>query len=228
MNRRCPEIERLAEVMRLPGSDPRRQHVDECPRCRARAALYQRFLDPGALPAGANLEDARRRMSAALEREIAGASADVGKAGRRPSFFEAIRPFFQPVWRPAMGIVGVAAAVLLIVRLTGTPGPGDGSPVLRERATASRAIPVLLQPIHAADHAIVLHWKSAREADAYQVILFGTDLREKARYSAAADTFLRLAPERLSELPQSLFWAVAALRGGDEIGRTQPLTLDLR
>jgi hypothetical protein len=125
-------------------------------------------------------------------------------------------------------MVGVAAAVILIVRLTGAPGPGDGGSVLRERAAASRAIPVLLQPIRQADHAIVLHWRSAPEADAYQVILFGTDLREKARYAAAPDTFLRLAPERLSAMPQSVFWAVAALRGGDEIGRTEPLTLNLR
>lgn len=222
MNPRCPEIEHLAEVLRLPGTNPRRQHVDKCPRCRARAALYQRFLDPGAPLAGANLPDARRRMSATLEREIA------GEAGGQRSLFDALRPFLQPVWRPAMGVVGVAAAVLLIVRLTGAPGPGDGSSVLRERSATSRAIPVLLQPIRQADQAIVLHWKSAPDADAYQVILFGDDLREKARYAAAADTFLRLAPERLSALPPSLFWAVAALRGGDEIGRAEPLTLDRR
>jgi hypothetical protein len=222
MNRRCPEIEHLAEVMRLPGTDPRRQHVDQCPRCRARAALYQRFLDPGALPAGSNLADARRRMRATLEREIA------AEAGQRPSLLDALRPLFRPVWRPALGLVGVAAAVILIVRLTGMPEPGDGVSVLRERGVASRAIPVLLQPIHEADRTTVLRWKSAPDADAYQVILFGTDLREKARYSAAADTFLRIGPGQLDALPPSLFWAVAALRGGDEIGRTEPRTLEIR
>jgi len=222
MNRRCPDIENLAEVMRLPATDPRRRHVVDCPRCRARAALYQRFLDPGAVPAGANLADARQRMCAALEQEMR------CEAGERRSFFDALRPLFQPVWRPAMGLVGAAAAVLLIVRLTGGPGPGDGTPVLRDRAASSRAVPVLLQPVRQADQAILLRWTSAPDADAYQVILFGTDLREKARYTAAADTFLRLDPERLSVLPASLFWAVAALRGGDEVGRTEPLTLDLR
>lgn len=221
MNRRCPEIEHLAEVMRLPATDPRRRHVDDCPRCRSRAALYQRFLDPGAVPAGADLEDARRRMSAALEREMR------NEAGERRSLFDALRPLFQPVWRPAMGLAGAAAAVLLIVRLTGGPGAGDGAFVLRDRATTSRAVPVLLQPVRQADRAIVLRWASAPDADAYQVILFGTDLREKARY-AAADTFLRVDREQLRALPPSLFWAVAALRGGDEIGRTEPLTLDLR
>ncbi|MCB9513646.1 MAG: hypothetical protein H6694_04950 [Candidatus Latescibacteria bacterium] len=74
----CPTVEVLADLAALPADDPRRRHVQDCPRCRARLLDYQDFLAGGAPVSAASLEDALDRLDAALR----DATADPGPAPR--------------------------------------------------------------------------------------------------------------------------------------------------
>ena len=68
MKGECVRIEHMADIELLPADDPRRRHVESCPRCRAVYAAYRDFMAPAAADAGP--EQARARLEAALEREM--------------------------------------------------------------------------------------------------------------------------------------------------------------
>jgi hypothetical protein len=229
MTMRCPEMDELAGVTRRPETDPLRVHADGCPRCRAQLALYRRFLEPGVAPEGADLGDARHRMRGALE----GAGA-IHPASPRPgrgnsAFLRARDLFLRPAWKPALGVAGLAAVLLLAWRGVGDLVPGGArDPVLRDRVTTPGTAPVLAEPRRNADGSVTFRWSLSAGADAYEVILFGTDLEEKTRFAVGADLSFTLDPARAALLGTAPFCAVSALKGGDEIGRSAPVAVGAR
>ncbi len=225
----CPRLEALAGVMELPKSDPLRNHVIGCPRCRARLTAYRVFMEAEPLPEGAMLADARDRIQRALHDEIEGPAPAIRPVRRKPWILRLTGSSLHSWWRPALGVVGVTAALILVLRLGVLPGGnGDEGPVLREHPAALTGGPVVLEPVREADGSVTLRWTPCAGADSYEVILYGADLKEEARIPAGAETVLHLSRDRLGELREAPFCVVSALDRGDEIGRSDPVILPRR
>jgi hypothetical protein len=216
----CPPVESFEELLRLDARDPRRAHLDDCPRCRARLIAFRSFVERRPMPAGADLGDARRRLSAAIRAEIEQESPRHRLWPRRP------RPWrMQLLWKPALGLVAAGVLVILLLRPAGQ-GSGDGALVLRGEGPA----PAALAADRAPDGSLRLSWPAVPPAEGYRVMLYGRDLAEIARLEAGRDTVLVLSAERVARLGPSggaVFWRVAALEGGEPVSLSAPATLQL-
>jgi hypothetical protein len=223
MKQGCPPLERFEELLRLDPGDPRRAHLEDCPRCSARVTAFQSFLTMRPLPEGIDLDEARRRLSQALRQEVAGRE----RASRsRPSFPSGF--FLWPRWKPALGLAAALALGVILVRTTLDRRP-DQEIVLRGDSGAGPAV-VLLQPVPAEDGALLLRWRKAQDAEGYRVLIYGPDLAEIARIEAGGDTALVLTAARLSQLARpgsAVFWRVATLGRGDQLSLSAPSILRL-
>jgi hypothetical protein len=221
MSTTCPPLESFAELLRLDAQDPRRRHLEQCPRCRARMMAFRSFMEMEPAPVGADREDARRRLVAAIRRETL---RSVGRAGPRRSIWQRRLPW--PVWKPALGLVAAALLIVVLLRAAGDRGPQ--APLMLRGANPTEAVARVPAATWAADGSAVLRWPAVPAADGYRVLVFDQDLQEIARLDAAGDTSLVLSPARLAALAPSgaaLFWRVAALRQGDQISLSPPATL---
>lgn len=189
MNDRCEPIETLRQAAALPAGDPRRDHVEACPRCAARLAALASFLDGGDVPAGADPDAADRRLAAALRDERNRRSA----GGRR---FGA-------------GLLALAAVLLLLVVGPGLLGDHEGPPAsgtLRGDA-APDAFALRAE-------GRTLSWNAIPGADAYEVILYDDSLAplgEPIAIRGATSLELDL------DGPAPAYWRVTARRGGDPL-----------
>ena len=230
MTERCHPLESLAVIGQLAPGDPRRAHLDDCPRCRARLVAYRAFM-VGDLPTDLGLDPsilgaARSQLDAAVAREIYGTdhrpAARIGLRAR-------LVGLAAKSWRPVLA----AAAVLVLVFGLKTnqvpldlPLPSLGTESLL-RGTVERSQidhPLRVEPGPDEDtwH---LAWEPPERTTASTVVLYDTDLAEVARLDAGeADKFL--LESKMISTPES----VAFVRGvfaanGDEIGRSQARTL---
>lgn len=228
MTERCFAVEELAEVHELVAGDPRLQHLETCPRCRARLAEYRRFLAPGPAPADANLGDAERRLADALERE-AGARPNAG-ATLRPATPGGLRALFgAPAWRPALGVAAALLLVSVIYLAVERPfGRGDRVILRGESHPGAKDGFELALPRPGQAGTLDLRWTPVAGADAYEVRIFDAGLTAVARLTPVSGTSVTL---RHADLPPgieshtSLIWRVAALRAGDEIALSSVGTL---
>jgi hypothetical protein len=221
----CPPVETLEEISRLAQGDPRREHLQSCPQCRARWTALQSFLAGHPVPPGARLDEARTRLGQALRHEA-------GISGSRPAPGEPRRTSwrggFWMAWRPAIGLA--AACVLIVVGLrVAAPHREPPGVILRGEPEAADA---LMAPVSTATPGgtIELRWRAFPGAAAYRVTLFRAGLEEIARLDAGRDTTLVLPPPRLAALGPSgsaIFWRVAALREEDLLSLSPPATLRL-
>jgi hypothetical protein len=223
MNRDCPTIESFEELLSLDPEDPRRLHLERCPRCHARLTAFTAFMDVHPLPAGVRMDEARRRLSDAIRRESETRSGGTRSFPSPSSWFR----FGRLVWKPALGV----ATLLLIggIFLRGGDHGVDNPPVFRD-AGVPQATGAPLVSDRAAGGAIRLRWRSIPASEAYRVLVYGTDLSELSRLEAGRDTTIVLSPDVLARLGgsgTSIFWRVAALRMGDEISVSPPATLFL-
>ncbi len=224
MKEHCIEAEDLERVMGLGAEDPRRKHLDDCPRCRALMAAYSDFLKPARALPGADLQDADARLKSSFDREIAREGRASRPATRRMRWSPP-RPFgptaLWPVWAAAAAVIVVG--VLYVVHQV---GPGPDRLVLRGAPQgSSRPAALVLYPPKSVAGGLELRWRSAPGADTYQVRLFGSDLSERARLGPFADTAVVLRPAELASgiAPGTLLlWRVVALHAGDEIA-TSPV-----
>jgi len=220
----CYPVEALADVDRWAADDPRRRHLADCPRCRARLAEYRSFVAAVA-PSGADPDDADRRLTAFLVRAAAdermaaaagpAASPEVQLPARRPR-----RPLRVPFWRPALAAAAVVVGLLGIWRAVDTGWQGGGERVLRGESPAPAAAPIL-QPVSALpDGRWQLAWSAVEGADSYTVVLHAADLTEVSRLEAGTRTTLALArPPAASSPPGRApsLWRVVVRRGGDTL-----------
>ena len=236
MSTLCFHVEELEEIAGLDPGDSRLLHLTDCPRCRALLASYRVFREPGTVPtpAGADLSDAERRLSAALQRGIHDTVVTPEKPMHRRdgpregplAWF--LRGFRSPLLRPALAAAGAVCVLLFAVNLLDLREHGGHRGVLRGGEQAAGL--VLQQPQIMDDGRVKLSWRPVEAADTYRVILYGIDLNEQARLEAGPDTFLVFRPSDLPGLSGSgepILWRVAAFRGGDEIGRSRPGHLEL-
>jgi len=192
-------------------------------------ASYQSFRKEEFV-AGSNPDDARERLTAFVASE-AGTPQDktpfeVGeKAPGRVGFISRIMGIFP--MRPALAtvlLVMVAALVLLWrpwtpdrIVLRGTP-----------RESASQPL-TLGAPQILSEGSIRLEWTPMAGVDSYQVRFYDKELKEIARLEPTRETALTIDRSMLpAEKPDRLIWRVYALQRGDEIGSSDPASIDLR
>lgn len=237
----CPDIDELARLIDLAAGDPRREHLDDCPRCRAQAMVLREFLQDPAVPAGAAVDNASERLLRSLQAEQ---DAEQGRARSRP--FPAIpgaRLFRPRRWpflvslRPVAAVVALAALGSALYFGWIRRSPGDEADVLRstpgpalsDRPGASNPsatedawlLPVGTDP----DGSPVLRWRARPGADAYVVHLFSAELSDIARFGPRPDTMLVLSRAATAAHPLpagELGWQVSVLRAG-QIFETSPV-----
>lgn len=230
MKQNCPDESVLAALMALETKDPRRAHVNDCPRCQARWLDLELFLEPPPLPAGSDVGDAQARMRHALDQEFERARPSAGQrsGGLRHT------PWFGSLWHPraAWGLAGVLVVGGLAYFALRDGPLGTGPDVLREEpsttASGSRA-PLMLEAPSLRAGELVLRWSRVHEADAYEVHLVGDDLNEVLVLGPLSDSTVVVKPGRVPgfESGHILGWRVVALRAGDEIARSGAGTLAL-
>lgn len=224
----CVSEEALGEVLALPASDPRRAHLDTCPRCRALVLSYEAFLAPehdlaafyGA-PEERVLDDARARLLGGAQAPEAGTPARRAEAAPgRATWWDAL---FGPKLRPAWGLAALAvvAAVVLLM-----PRGRDAELGTQVRGLAGSPL-ALAEPEFGAD-GVHLAWRGAVGAERYEVRIFSAALDPVASIDAGVDTSLSLAADRLPAAfgrGELLLYRVVAYHGGDElaISETRPL-----
>lgn len=210
MAKPCPTLEELAAWVDLPANDTRRSHLQHCPRCQAVVASYGAFMDPENLPAGADLQDARQRLSASLDREIG-----VGGVG------DVVRPAAAR-WRPfsRSSVAAVAAVMVVALGLSLMRGRIEGPPqrdVLRGGPDPAAAFSGDIMATDTAGYR--LSWPAAADPTAtYRIVVYGADLTEVARLEAGGTTSIELTPPAAAA-----FCQVVVLLHGDEVTRSGPI-----
>jgi hypothetical protein len=222
----CAAMEEIEVLLRLPPGDPRRRHLDTCPRCRARVITFLEFVaPPNDLPADllrhadSTLEDAlRRELARGAERRPAGAE--------RPA--RAWLRFAPP--RPVGWAFAVIALLVVVASVRFFAGHRETEPVLLRDSgarDAAASVPSELRAV-ADGERIELSWDPVPGADAYEVRVYGLDLTEIARIRATVDARAQLTRASLpSSMPPrtSALWRVVALREGDPFGESPPAAL---
>ena len=224
MSSNCYDPELLAEIMEQPEDSPRRNHLDNCPRCRARLATFQEFIASEGECDPARLELAMTRLGNDLDLEIFG---EVNTPRPEPgnSIFQ--RYLDSRITRVVMAM---AAMIILFFTLDGLVHRPDNPEILLRANNQSTATNELLlhQTAPLADGAVELSWQGIPDADTYRVKILGTDLRELASFDLAGSTSFRLDPQILADPafgPGPFAWLVIALNGGDEIARSRPVPM---
>lgn len=220
----CPPIEEFEQLMTLASSDPRRGHLVDCPRCRARLLAFASFMAIEPLPDGIRVDDARRKLTEAIQREV-GAPRPI--ADSRVSLWSWFRSGHL-AWRPALA---VACAVVVMgigaYRLVVWNHPPEV--VLRDSSPAA-TVGTPLTSAPDATGGIRVRWVAIPHADVYRLHFYSADLKEVAAIDAGHETTLLLTRDRLAQLgsPGSpTFWRVASIRNGDEVSLSPPATLIL-
>lgn len=225
MTRGCPSIERFEDLMALDPSDPRRAHLDTCPRCRSRMIAFGAFMEVHPLPDGIRLDDARKQLSKVIREETSGAIERRRWRGLRLL----ASGFASPYRRVAIGAASLALAVAVFLQVT---GERQKRPPFSLRGPEPTGELVVSPPTHSvlAGGALDLRWRAMETADGYRLLFSRPDLTEILRVEAGADTHLVLPAERVGELgsPGSVvFWRVVALHDGDTIAQSPPATIIL-
>ncbi len=224
VNTDCPRIEELADIADLVADDPRRRHVEKCPRCRSRLSTCREFLaGRGECEAG-QLDRALDSLGTDLDREIFG--KDV-----RP-----VAPTSPPRlrWRSPFvrGGLAVAASILLFFALDGareTIGPGEIR-LRSDRPDPETGELVLEATLPLADGGLEFNWRPLAGADGYRLEILDARLEPLAALPVTPGHSLALSADQLREiLPEScdFVWVVVALRGEDTILRSAPATFSL-
>lgn len=219
MNPDCPPLESIQKLLALDPDDPRRRHLEECPRCHARLISFRAFMEVSPVPEGARLEEARSRLSEAVRREAV-ATQPIGRS--RP-FGDLWARLSRPIWRPALGLASLLLAIAVLVhvgdRTPRAPIPTlRGGEVLRE---VERPVSTVMP-----DGSLDLRWRATEGADNYRLHFYSTDLTEILTLESGADTSMVLPRTRVGQLGaggSTVYWRAEALRGGDRIALTQPL-----
>jgi hypothetical protein len=227
MTAECPDLATLLDAGRRESGDPDRSHLETCPRCRNRLALYHEFEHPTALPVEADLADAERRLAESLA-GLASPSAVRGPLARprpepRGGLFRGIASvLFGPgPWRVALAGGGLLAAALIVFR------PWQGANDAGVLRGSGERVPALAAAAPLADGRVHLTWSADPDAEAYRVRVLGPDLvpllsRDVTTTSLDVD---RSALTGAVAPGTVLGWNVAVLRGGGEIRRSATGTL---
>lgn len=211
----CLAADRIAEAAGLPPDHPVSKHVRDCPRCSALLLEYHDFVAATDVPAGADVEDASRRLSAGIASLVRPQEAAVPRRVRTASFGSRLAKWWAgPARWPALATAALAvvAAGWWAMR---APAPqedvwrgGDRVPTLEWRAVA------------VGNEALVLHWSGVPGASLYGVTLLGPALEPRAELPLTSDTtaLLERAQWPASAPGETLYVRVDAMRDGSVLG----------
>jgi hypothetical protein len=182
-------------------------------------------------PSSERERSARADLAVALEREILGAAGGPDAGARRSRKVAPRRRWFEllqgPALRPALAAVALTLIVLGGYEIASRPGREQPSGVVRGGPAGAAAAMRLTEGARPGG-ATILQWTRMPAADAYEIVVYGAALTEIARLPAGADSALALAPGTLpaaAARESALVCRVIAMRGGDEIGRSNLLPL---
>lgn len=224
---RCPDVEELEVLLKLPSHDSRRRHLDDCPRCRARVMTFLEFTAaPDDVPRDL-LHEAEAKLDAALKRELALGGDRRSEAGAAP-FRRWLASLSQPRFAFTAGAAVLAVAVFVAVKVV-SRRPNEPF-LLRgsEEHVAPGTSTSLALRAAPAEGGMELTWSSVPGADAYEVRIYATNLEEIARLRPTPEARRLLAR---SDLPPSVaagsvvLWKVVALQGGDPLQESAPTPL---
>ncbi len=225
----CIPDDQLAGAAESQKGSPQRVHLDECPRCQAQLLALQAFLTPPPLPPEARAGEA----DAELDRFIEQLSAEVRPAPTRVIAREHPTPGWMRWFSPGPRLVlavSMLAVVMVGAWLLQRPLPERALTRGGPMGTSDSRSVITSEPTVVAD-GWVLEWKPVEEATAYEVILLGGDLTERARFNARSTTHLTLAASRLPtglDPAEGLAWQVEAHRGADVVARSSVAELPRR
>ena len=74
MVQNCIDIEKIAEILELQADDPRRIHLEECPRCSSALLAYRAFLKAETV-SGSDPDEAEARLEAFIQSKIGNTSS---------------------------------------------------------------------------------------------------------------------------------------------------------
>jgi hypothetical protein len=226
MAERCFRMDEMDDLLDLNPSDPRQQHLNRCPLCRARLSAYRMFLakDPGL--SGSQQGQAEARLDEFIAREFQDEDALV--AEDEPGLLSRFQQLLgrRRVMAPALVVVGLLALIVALKPFTEDERFAPG----RLRGVDSTAVsaPLLLLGVEVdPDGTVTFRWRQWPEADSYRLQIFTPDLAEIAQFTAAGDTFLQVPPHEIPAVDEPLLWRIQALREGDEMAHSSPASLDL-
>lgn len=232
MTQRCHTPEEITELAELGPDDPRRAHLDACPRCQAVLLSFREFLRAEPLPAGARPAQASEQLDRVLQAEILGPPSlaaasrqDAPEGGRWwDRLAGRLRP---PVLAPALA--GAAVVALLVLLL---PGRTPTEPARELRGASSEAASqggddvrdlIWTETTALAEGGWLLEWRLPSGADRAEVILYASDLSELLRREFRDEQQWRLATPAGGEAgwpAGARYWRVLGLQGAEEIARS--------
>ncbi len=182
MDERCYGAEEIGEILKLDGADPRRRHIESCPRCAKLASAYRDFLDGKGKFPGPDLAGAREK----IRRAIAG-DDEVGipLTLRRKAGKDGVKKrLAQPILLTGAVLVLVWALIQVCDR---EPPEKDifetiASPPLESTDPLAPHTPV---PV---DKGVRLSWTGAPGATSYGVIVFSEVMKEIFRADRLTET----------------------------------------
>lgn len=220
----CIAEEALGEILALPPDDPRRSHLDTCPRCRSLMLSYQGFVAPDAQSALAYGTPEAQALDRARERLLG-----VGDPHEAPPV---AMPRSRPWWamlaaprlRPVLALATIAVATVAVFLGSRLQGPAFDPTV---RGLGGKPMS-LAEPAYARDGSVRLLWRGTAEAERYELRFFTMALEPVGQVDAGTDTTVTLAPGRLPAAyghGELLLYRVAAMRGRDEmaVSETRPI-----
>lgn len=226
----CIPPDEIPEILRRPSGSPEREHLEDCPRCRAVMMAYLEFVEDRSIPPGADLEDAESSLrtaflaslspTASTARDDGGAMPVVDRPRRHPPWSRGLRG----IWILAPAIVMLAVGLYVGLRpLDRDSGPDRLRGIAPAAPGRGMQTILLLEPGLRSADGVELRWRSVPAASSYEVVLFGADLADLARLKAVTDTLCVVRRGDLHPEPRAealVGWQVIAQRDGAVIARS--------
>ena len=197
---RCFDTREIPTLTGLAADDPRRRHLEACPRCRALAQAYAEFLDPGDTSDLEDLSALDAELARRLDKTIAESPVLVIRRRRRRTWMAAAAVL-------AACALGLAAGELLRLREGILPSEGDH---LRGEAVASGLV------VTTTADGWILTWPDAPEFDLVVYVFLSDSLEEIGRRTATGE--LALAAD--DPLARAIFCQALAVAQGDTLARS--------
>lgn len=199
MTDQCLDALELDEIIRLPQDDPRRRHVDGCPRCRGLARALGIFLEPGDASDLKDLGGADSELKSRLASVLPFPKRTSPRPGRRIGM--AVAAVL------ALCAVGLGTSELLRTQDGALPETGQYQRGGGFSGSASAS---------ATADGVRLDWSDAPPAESIVYIFLSTEMSELGRRESPGALDLDLN-DPLARAP--FFQALAIVRG-DTVGRS--------
>lgn len=231
MSDHCFDWAEFDDLLDLDPSDPRQQHLAECPLCRARLSAYRAFLAKTPLAVDSRQEEAEDHLERFIAEQRSG-EEPVAKHGASAGEGTKQRAKILQLFRPMRWALPVAAAAAILAVLIVRGPLQEAERSAQHRLRSADTTEVSLAALRGSatlgpDQTIVFRWPTWPGADSYQIQLFTPKLEEIARFTAGGDTLLKIRSVEIPAEMGPILWRVQALREGDEIAHSAPEALDL-